>query len=649
MKAHGVEVPGFLTHKPLPTAKSRYSGTRYPLAETKERTGQAFARGLTDLTHEHVVNQHMRSLTLIDQHDRYQNVFNKLGTVYRKTDQGTSGFFKNFDQAERAKNSPAVRAQNPHNLDLVAVRVPPQYARLAQTQAIKEGLRPSMDQMFHDAPTGVEMHSLITDAAKPPADRYEPGSYVLMAADAVQRIRDTEAHGSPLGSLGRAWTTQFRKAVLPSSPKRVLGLPIEQGVFRMLPARAGPVSHHFAAKVLDRASQPDLQTPESIAALGRSGKAMVDQTVARALGGQLAGQTLREEIHGNAERYRGNRLLYPAVKILDGARGTPGSGHIMRAWNAYAHAVLSAETKAFEGVPQMAYLGRFYLDQVEKSSGITWGKAARLQGQAFDDFVKGLIGSPKEVEAARAVDLMGGQYSKIGPLGRKALMASPFGMWWVNSLKFMYATMPHDHPIITGLMAAANTATQETRAPYGLTGPFAGTDQVQGFEQGGIPVGGPSGQILAQQYYSPPGAIADPFGTAASMILPQVDPTIEAARGLDFKNAPATTPGGTLTGADRAKLVVNAMLGTLLGGLYTDANDLAAGGATTYDTSMPWNVQVKGAPGSTTGAIDKIFKPVRLYPNYRLKKPASTSGGRSFGGSTGGRVFGGLPTGGRKF
>src|ERR1035441_4084167 len=36
----------------------------------------------------------------------------------------------------------------------------------------------------------------------------------------------------------------------------------------------------------------------------------------------LAGQTLREAIHGSAERYRGNRLLYPAAKVLAGARGT---------------------------------------------------------------------------------------------------------------------------------------------------------------------------------------------------------------------------------------------------------------------------------------------------------------------------------------
>jgi hypothetical protein len=27
-------------------------------------------------------------------------------------------------------------------------------------------------------------------------------------------------------------------------------------------------------------------------------------------------------------------------------------------------------------------------------------------------------------------------------------------MWWVNSLKFIYGTMPHDHPIITGLLSA---------------------------------------------------------------------------------------------------------------------------------------------------------------------------------------------------
>jgi hypothetical protein len=363
------------------------------------------------------------------------------------------------------------------------------------------------------------------------------------------------------------------------------------------------------------------------------------------LGGQLAGQTLREAIHGQAERYRGNRLLYPAAKVLAAGREKPVVGHLVSAWKTYANTVLSPEAKAFEGIPQMSYLGRHYLNQVEKASGITWGKAVRLQGQAFDDFVKQQIGSPAEVEAARAVDRMGGQYSKIGPAGRAALMASPFGMWWVNSLKFIYGTMPHDHPIITGLLSAANTATLPTRAQYGLAGPLYGNDQVQGYEQGGVPLGGPHGQILAQEYYGPQGTITDPFGTAANMVLPQVLPIAQALGGANYKFAAATAPPGLPQWEARAALVFNSIADTILPG-YQQALNVAEGGATPYDTSTLFNVQTKpGQTRSTGSAVQNLFKPVRLYPNRRIQKTSSSSlpGASLPGGSLPGS---GLPGGG---
>src|ERR1700730_17661382 len=96
----------------------------------------------------------------------------------------------------------------------------------------------------------------------------------------------------------------------------------------------------------------------SPASFGRTGAQPRERYVARALGGQLAGQTLREAIHGQAERYRGNRLLYPAAKVLESPPASPKVGHVRRGWNAYAHAVLGAEARAFEGIPKMSYLGR---------------------------------------------------------------------------------------------------------------------------------------------------------------------------------------------------------------------------------------------------------------------------------------------------
>jgi hypothetical protein len=540
-------------------------------------------------------------------------------------------------------NTPETQALNPHNLKLDVFRVPPLFARTGQIHAIKTGI----DEVFHHTSTGVEAeHNVIThgaDFAKDPANADAKGHYVLMAHDVLERIRKTEAPPGDLTRMLRGVTTQFRKTVLPMSPKRVLGLPIEQGVFRMLPAGAGPTSQYFARHNLNMMLEPRFNTPEFAAQYGRTGAQAREQYVARALGGQLAGQTLRESIHGNAEKYRGDRFFYPVAKAIETAKRKPGSGHLANIFNTYAHSVLSAEARAFEGVPQMSYLGKAMLDTVARESGIRWGKAVRLQGQALDDFVKGLIGTPHEVEFARAVDRMGGQYSKIGPAGRAALLGSPFGMWYANSLKFMYATMPHDHPILSGLMAAANTATLPIRSQYGLAGPVGyGNDQVQGYEQGGIPVGGPHGQILAQQYYSPPGAVADLWGTAGNMIAPQFAPVVEALGGANYKLTQATKPPGMAEWQARADLVINAIL-TTVGRGYQQASRVAEGGATPYDTSTLFNVQTKpGQPRSVNAGIQDLFKPVRLYPNRRIQKTStSLTGGSLTGGSlTGGSLTG---------
>jgi hypothetical protein len=92
IKDTGAQTPGFITHKPIPAAQSYYSGTRFPTPGTQERTGEAFSRGLIDLSHEAVTHQHSRSLTQMDQHDRNLNII-RLGAIHKPTETGQKGYF----------------------------------------------------------------------------------------------------------------------------------------------------------------------------------------------------------------------------------------------------------------------------------------------------------------------------------------------------------------------------------------------------------------------------------------------------------------------------------------------------------------------------------------------------------------------------
>src|SRR5213075_2361815 len=81
--------------------------------------------------------------------------------------------------------------------------------------------------------------------------------------------------------------------------------------------------------------------------------------------------------------------------------------------------------------------------------------------QAAHDYVEKITSDPLRSikEAEKLMDIVG-NWNHLTPTTRGAQATwAPFVLWWLNSAKFIFKTMPKDHPYATGLLAAMVTAT----------------------------------------------------------------------------------------------------------------------------------------------------------------------------------------------
>jgi hypothetical protein len=160
-----------------------------------------------------------------------------------------------------------------------------------------------------------------------------------------------------------------------------------------------------------------------------------------------------------------------------------------------------------------------------------------LTEKAIDQAARGLKGTPEQVQAVRAVDNAYGRYSKWSPEMRSLLMHwTPFLPWYLNVGKYLFHTLPVEHPFRTALLANLNAADQQWREKNRLS--FYGKHRLPGFLMGGYPAGGDRYYRVA--HYTPWGIGSDVTGAAAGLVLPQLETPILNALGVDYLGRPLT-------------------------------------------------------------------------------------------------------------
>src|SRR5690606_11988862 len=150
---------------------------------------------------------------------------------------------------------------------------------------------------------------------------------------------------------------------------------------------------------------------------------------------------------------------------------------------------------------------------------------------AVRDLARGLRNQDNVDRLARSIEDIYGNWGKNGPEARRFLNTwTPFWMWLRAATKFAFVTLPRDHPVLTSIIAAAETMTREERQKLGLD--LWGDEPVPDFLQGAIPVGD---RLVKTGNLTTFGMFNNYLEAAANMAAPNFSSGLMAALGLDWK------------------------------------------------------------------------------------------------------------------
>ena len=505
MKANNESPAAFLTQAPSQRGAKNFNvqSSKQIQASAGKRTGEATRKGIFDADPETLVEGAAKGQGLVDATEAFRSTIKEFAVRGKTAKVSTYLTKKQADKAASDAMHDANGDPLPGAMSLRPVRVNP----FAGSKAQLEKLLEDVDNL--DAEQAQLIVKAMQDSVHP--DAQGEGPWALIPEAAADQIF---AHLNAQGGGGGIKTVQlanqaFRRTVLSTSPGWFAGNLIE-GLGRAALAHAGPRSYVTGKKVLGRLREID--------------PAMADEALSRMTGGGHFVSADRAHVRRGAEQFSGTTLA-PIANALGKFWRAPGPKTAARMWNAYTDFVFRSLNGRIETGIQTAMAGRAL-----RKSPLMDQKILKLGRAAVDDAAKGLTKTENQIKFGREVDTMYGKYGKFSPAQKKAISTfTPFAAWWLNSVNFVYRTLPRDHPVVTGLIATAEMATEEWRKEHGLDLFIDGA--VPGFLQGSIPVG--EGKFRASKF-TPFGAFTDPGGTIAGQVLPLWQGPAAALQGRDW-------------------------------------------------------------------------------------------------------------------
>lgn len=595
MMRHGIEPPGFLSHKPSTRGGSAFFRNFYPERQrlpNQRRTGESTTRGTYDADYHALVEQAARSRSVADAATAFDEMVKRFGK------QPPAGV-QNMNDAWAVLRDPGHYGVHlPPGVDFVPFRTAPFLALRQEIDAAakRQGLLdPQQEAMLEQLPS-----KAIAEAQRP-----GPGPVVLMPKLVVTRLEE-HTQRLPTGlKAAQATTGAFKSAILPTSPSWVFGNVLDVGIRSML-AAIGPFDVALGRK---------LATGKTL--FGRQAGASMPVGAKESI---VTGSHFSSFEHVQAYREAGqfaDSRLAPLARALGTVRRTPGPRQLVNAYVKYRDAVFAFNSKFFERLPQYGALGKEARREVQATTG-RWHHALMLGDGALQDLAKGLHDTDRQIAYAKAVESVFGNWGKNGPEARRLLTSvAPFWMWARASTRFVLLTMPAHHPIVTGLIAAATEMTEQERKLLGLD--KFGPDPLPAFLQGGLPI---NGGVSPWAKYSSFGVFADYPNFLANVVLPQVSGPLQALQGLDWKGEKLVDSEDHLVSeTDKVRIALATQLEAMVPflGLYQRVQD---------------------------GGLDKAINPTHAYPpstveylrslsdSKQITVPA-TGSSSSRGGSTG--------------
>lgn len=455
---------------------------------------------------------------------------------------------------------------------------------------------------------------LFNDRVVDPANTSRARNVVLVPGHQFNQILKHLQPRSELEKFAQLLNAPFRMAVLPQ-PRWLTGNFLEPYVVRMAFSGTGLLNiPGLAVDIHARNKLIKTMQASSDPAMRQAAKEITHTQE----GGLFVGRQTAS-VHRSFQDFSGNtrRSLYVAHVV----RNLPAVKQLGDMALALPKAFFRVN-RVIETVAQRAALGHQVRQDVQAFTG-SWAKSVALSRKAMDDVAKGLVNTSAQQRFVEAQHEMLGKYDGFSPGMRRLVQTvAPFLPWTLNSLRFVFWTLPTSHSAaLTGLLKLSQAVQREWEAEHVDIPPGTLRDALRR----------PDGGLVDVARYTPYGAtIPLAQGQLEGLpetLLPQLSGSIKALQGknpfgqeLQVPKT-ASNPTGKATGVQKGEIAFNQLVESLVP-LVSTARRLQEGGATAYGNSTVLSPQTK--PGTSHGsALDRTFDPFRA--TY-LKAPRTGSG-----------------------
>lgn len=532
MRAQGInpEDIGFMTHRD--TQSVGYIGTtRHPYEKPFTRTGESYRKGLYEANFKAMSDSMIRSQGILDAIHGRQQLINRFGVT-----RSDGSYYRNLDQAIRAAKN--IKEHDPHAVDMVPMEIADRRLTTARLQEYKKGLDPGVLNEFMDelstelanSPVHAVADEIPTDTSRLlRRQRWEeeglkPGlpssRYVLIPRVVAEQIKEHDAvlAKTAADKWMSAFTQRWRSSILyANSVVRWTFGNVAEMILRLGVAGANPLHYVTGRRVLNAVLNELVSDPLERARLRNI----------LLSGGHFEGTGnlhVLDYMRNNVGELR---------KLMSQVAEHPQLGTVDRLWNGYKKIILGFNRFAEEAADTAA-IGKLAHEDLTglKDFNQSFRNAIYANREAIRDVAKGLLETPEQVRYARYVQQTIGKYTNLSPSARRIVnQYSAFGMWYGNALKFIFITLPAEHPILTGLTTVAYQGTSQQRQITGNT--LSGNGSLPGYLQTDTPVG-PAQRLIPFAHYTPFGAMQDIPANAVGQLLPQYQGIIHAFQGQNF-------------------------------------------------------------------------------------------------------------------
>lgn len=387
-----------------------------------------------------------------------------------------------MDHIERMGAGPGAA---PWVMELVAVNLAHPYETSKRLEDLHDVLDlPTVDQFEYRylSELGRSLTRKETEAYKPD----DKGRFVLMPRVFVERLKKHQdlLDQNEINRAFRSYTQLFRNTVLPLSSKWIMGNLVE-GLVRLASAGVTPLSLSTYLAVSKRANElaKHPESPEAKAFAAKYGKAITERDVRRyfesvIVGGHIGG-TYSRYVRRSSGKYEpgplaeasklAQMMFHDEIRAFDGRQI---ARFIHFAIKNLTRIPVSLNRRA-ENVMQRAAFGKELRNQW-RDHRHDYEAAWRLSTPAVDDLIHGLLNTSRQVEYARAVDKVLGNYVHLPPNLRLIQSSyAPFAAWVVNSLYFINVTLPK-RPIQLAALSSMDVSQRDDLRKLGVKLPQEG-------------------------------------------------------------------------------------------------------------------------------------------------------------------------------